>query len=202
MERKDRAAAGVMDESELHAQLEALHPDSFGWALVCCKRDADLAQNVLQTAYLKMLKGKAVFRGSSSFKTWLFAVIKRTAAEQRRLNLLRRIRFVTFGELDDAEKSGPATVQAGRSGEAVGAPDLALYLNEMQALFSRELAALPARQREVLHLVFYQDLTLAEAAVVLGVSIGSARTHYDRGKKRLKAKLIEHGVTTNAGIER
>jgi RNA polymerase sigma-70 factor (ECF subfamily) len=37
--------------------------------------------------------------------------------------------------------------------------------------------------------VFGQEMTIAEAADVLGIGIGSARTHYDRGKKRLAREL-------------
>jgi RNA polymerase sigma-70 factor (ECF subfamily) len=45
------------------------------------------------------------------------------------------------------------------------------------------------RQQDVLHLVFYQGLTVEEAAHVMAVSVGAARTHYARGKARL-AELL------------
>jgi RNA polymerase sigma-70 factor (ECF subfamily) len=51
------------------------------------------------------------------------------------------------------------------------------------------LRALPGRQRQVLHLVFHEDLTVEAAAGVRGVTVGSARTHYARGKARLRELL-------------
>jgi RNA polymerase sigma-70 factor (ECF subfamily) len=68
-------------------------------------------------------------------------------------------------------------------------PGVAFEKSETQALFQSAMKSLPRRQREALHLVFYQDLSLSEAAEVMGISIGSARQHYDRGKKRLREFL-------------
>jgi RNA polymerase sigma-70 factor (ECF subfamily) len=39
--------------------------------------------------------------------------------------------------------------------------------------------------------VFYQNLTIQEAADVLGMTVGTARTHYERGKSRLRDLLGE-----------
>jgi RNA polymerase sigma-70 factor (ECF subfamily) len=55
------------------------------------------------------------------------------------------------------------------------------------------LARLSPRQSEILHLVFYQELTIEEAAEVLHLSVGTARTHYERGKARLKLLLSATG---------
>src|SRR5262249_14289025 len=64
--------------------LASIHPDAFGWAMACCRRDRALAEEVLQMSYLKVLSGEARFDGRSAFKTWLFGVIRRTAAGERR----------------------------------------------------------------------------------------------------------------------
>ncbi|MBV8201235.1 MAG: RNA polymerase sigma factor [Acidobacteria bacterium] len=157
-------------------QLEELHPASFGWALACCRWDREEAEEVLQTAYLKVLDGRARYGERSSFRTWLFAVIHRTAAERRRGRWLRQL--ATAHWLDGHVRPAPAATP-----EAVaGGSEAALALRQA-------LGGLPVRQREVLHLVFYQDLTVEAAAQVLGISVGTARTHYHRGKASLRQAL-------------
>lgn len=166
-----------MDDAELRTALEKHHRESYGWALSCCARSSVEAETVLQTVYLKVLTRRARFDGRASFRTWLFAVIRRTAADERRRQWLRRFRLDSY------------KVSVGRTpGEE--SPDEAIYRSEVRALFRRALVELPRRQREVLQLVFYHDLSLAQAAEVMGVSLGSARTHYERGKQRLR-RLME-----------
>ena len=46
-----------------------------------------------------------------------------------------------------------------------------------------------ARADDVLQLVFYHDLTIAEAAGVLHIALGTARRHYERGKGALRQAL-------------
>src|SRR5688572_23653093 len=73
-----------MNQTALEQQLAALHADSFVWAMTCCDHRRADAEDALQSAYLRVLDGSATYRGASAFRTWLFAVIRRTAAEERR----------------------------------------------------------------------------------------------------------------------
>jgi RNA polymerase sigma factor (sigma-70 family) len=179
-----------MDNAELKAELEMLHSASFGWALSCCRRDRAQAEEVLQTVYLKILESKACFRGEASLKTWLFAVIRKTAIDEHRKILLRKLRW------SDSSEQAATLVTLSEQ------PGVAFEKSEAQAMFHNALKSLPQRQREALHLVFYQDLSLREAAEVMGVSIGSARQHYDRGKKRLRETLGKTGTAYGIGWRR
>jgi len=158
-----------MTPGEIEAELEAHHRAGFAWSLACCGRDREEAEDVLQTSYLKILDGRAEFAGRSSFKTFLFGVIRRTASESRRR---RRIAELFLGR---PERAAPPP-------EPVSEERLALLA---------ALARLPRRQREMLDLVFYVGMTVDEAGQVLGVSAGTARTHYDRGKRRV-ARILGH----------
>jgi len=165
-----REGCGVENASSLEHELADLHPKSFGWALACCRYDRIEAEEVLQTSYLKVLSGRARFDQRSSFKTWLFGVIRRTAAEARRRRFLGRMLLARVERLRPDPVASPA--------ETSGEPAVLSLL--------RRLAQ---RQREVLELVFYQDLSIREAAAVMRVSLGTARVHYQRGKKKLKEAL-------------
>jgi RNA polymerase sigma-70 factor (ECF subfamily) len=169
-----------MTAGDLERELEALHRASFGWALGCCRWDHEEAADVLQAVYLKVLEGKARFDGRSSLKTWLFATIRRTAAESRRRRWMRALALGRWA----ARRPPPPPA---------GDAEALLAEGEDVRALREALGRLPGRQRELLHLVFYEDLTLAEASAVLGISEGTARTHYARGKERLRQVLRPQG---------
>jgi RNA polymerase sigma-70 factor (ECF subfamily) len=175
-------APQAMTPEELADQLERLHQESFGWALACCGWDRPAAEDVLQTSYLRVLAGQARFGGRSAFRTWLFGVIRRVSQEYGRSRRSRDARAVALDAV-------PA--------HWLGLEEPALEHLDRAETSRRLLEALqrlPERQREVLHLVFYQEMTIAEAARAMGVSLGSARTHYERGKRRMRGLLMETTV--------
>jgi RNA polymerase sigma-70 factor, ECF subfamily len=174
--------ASEHDPDELEARLCELHAASFGWACACCGWNETDAEDVLQTTYVKVISGRARYGGRSTFRTWLFGVIRHTAREHARRARVHHERAERLAvELAGSEAH---ISQAGDPAERA----------ERAGMLREALDALPHRQREVLHLVFYEDMTIREAAEVMEVSIGSARVHYDRGKKRLRAILSDKDV--------
>ena len=169
----------AMQRVDLEQELERLHPAAFGWALSCCGGDRVAAEDALQATYLKILDGRARFEGRSSLRTWVFGVLRRTAAEER-----RRGRGWLWSPLSFLESHVAAGSDRHHS-------DAGVLRSEESRRLREALDTLPARQREVLHLVFYQDLTIAEAAEVAGGGLGTARTHYERGKAALRRLLQE-----------
>jgi RNA polymerase sigma factor (sigma-70 family) len=174
-----------MDNQGLRQQLEKHHRESFGWARCCCGRDRQRAEDVLQRTYLKVLQGKARFEERGAFKTWLFAVIRTTARDEKRRDVLRRVGLLRYEA--DVRATRPANADEDGPGEA-------LDRTKLQAFFLAALGKLPARQREAMQLVFYHDMSISEAADVMGVSLGSARTHYERGKQALRTHLGAEGI--------
>ncbi len=140
----------------------------YHWARQCCDFEEDLARDVVQDSFLKVLEGRAKFNGSSSLKTWLFSIIRNTAIDHRR----KMMRPIPMPEVDTDE-----TVK--------------------ETYHEALIKSLPARQSEVLILVFYHDQTLEQCAEVMDISIGSVRTHYDRGKKKLKELITQRTLKSH-----
>jgi len=167
----------TLTRDEIERELEQLHQQSFAWALACCRRNPSDAEDVLQMSYLKILDGSARFEGRSTFQTWLFGVIRRTAARKWH-NLVNHDRLLRLFFQHQPETSVPWV-------------DSSLEYPANTQMLVNALHLLSQRQREVLHLVFYHEMTIGDAAVTLGIGVGSARTHYTRGKRRLAGKLGE-----------
>ncbi|PRY87584.1 RNA polymerase sigma factor [Mongoliibacter ruber] len=164
-----------MKPNQLENVIKELHAEAYIWARQCCNFDACLAEDILQQVYLKILEGKARFNGQSSTKTWLFAVIRYTAIEN----------FKKENHLFPLEESMDLIIEE-EPEETVGSHEKLIQM-------------LPEKQREVMLLVFYHGLTLEKSAEVMGIHIGTVRTHYDRAKKNLKTLILNKKAHEQAG---
>jgi RNA polymerase sigma-70 factor (ECF subfamily) len=166
------------NRAKLSALLQEHHTSAWGWALCCCRGNREMAEDVLHNAYLKILEGKANFGGKSTFKTWLFGVIRKTAM---------RDASQIFNRLEKLARFWSPTSPANKT-------ESEFYESEVRVQIVKLLEKLSQRQRQVLQLVFYHDLTIQDSARIMGVSVGSARTHYERGKDRLRKEIDKAGL--------
>lgn len=159
-------------KADIEELLAQYHDASYGWAMACCQRNVEEAKETLQITYLKILEGKAVPPTGNQFKPWLFRVIRNTAVDLQRKRRVRVRLRLQFSRVQKEET--PLPFHAG---------------DDQQAEIAIAMKKLSKRQMELLHLVFYQGQTLAEAAQILGLSVGTTRSHYARAKEKLRLLL-------------
>ena len=77
-------------------ELEKHHREGYVWALNCCWQNHAAAEEVLQKVYVKILDGRARFRGEASFKTWFLTLIRNTAVDHWREENRRQANLVEY----------------------------------------------------------------------------------------------------------
>ncbi|MDX1507126.1 MAG: RNA polymerase sigma factor [Woeseiaceae bacterium] len=150
--------------------LEAIHGQVFGWALSRCDYDRQAAEDLMQQAYVELLSGNACFDRRSTLKTFVFSVVQNLARSRYR-RIASRFRLVQRYAASEVESTTDAAEP-----------------NSDNGVWSA-VKALPERQRDIIELVFCRDMTIEEAAKVMGVTTGTGRVHYERAKKALRAQL-------------
>ncbi len=148
---------------------------------------ADRAEDVVQDAMVRAARAWPALRTAGGFRTWLFRVVV-TAWRDRHDHEARRPAGRLAVDPPGPEHEDPAAAAgAAELGERVAAA----------------VSALPPRQREVLVLTVYEQLSDAEVAAVLGTNRQNVRTHLHLARRRL-AELLRPYLTsgqTSCGSE-
>ena len=129
-------------------------------------RQAHLAEEVMQETMIVVWKKARTFRGDSKVSTWILGIARNLA-----FNLLRK------------EKRGDRLPE-----EKLPESNPAKQI-EMAVHVDRALQTLPDHHREVMHLVFYEDMSLREAAEVLGIPEGTVKSRMHHARKALAKEL-------------
>ncbi|HSY41361.1 MAG TPA: RNA polymerase sigma factor [Polyangia bacterium] len=148
--------------------------------------DPALAEDLMQTTFLKLHRARDAYCADRPLKPWLFTI----AAGVRRDELRRRYRLpphVGEIELEQAELQRPNDRTPPLESNAK---------NEIEAV-RLAIDGLPESQRAVLHLHLHEDLTFEEIAQVLDTSPGAVRVRasraYERLRKSLRSLLAQRG---------
>ncbi|MCL6732376.1 sigma-70 family RNA polymerase sigma factor [Streptomyces neyagawaensis] len=141
--------------------------------------DTAEAEDVTQQVFLGVWRGRHGYRAErGAVGAWIVGITRRRIADA----LSARTR-----RADLAASAGTALALAGRPGRGKD-PEAVLD----RVLIRSELARLPAPQRRVLHLAFFEDLTQTQIAERTGLPLGTVKSHTRRGLRRLQGRLTEN----------
>lgn len=157
-----------------------------------------VAEEAVQEAWLQVLRSSDSFQGRSSVGTWLFGIVKHTAARHRR----REARIRRHEVLADADIEAVDPL-SGRMHPA-GHPDAGHWRvppsrrflpedrtvhRELLGYLREALDALPARQRQLVILRDLVGISAEEAAELLELSAEAQRAPLYRARGNLRNEL-------------
>ncbi|MFF7333913.1 sigma-70 family RNA polymerase sigma factor [Streptomyces sp. NPDC008150] len=142
------------------------------------------AEDVVQVVFLAAWRGRGGFSPDRGAMTaWLVGITRRKIADALSARTRRADLVAAAGASLSMAQEDPAA-----------RPEAVLD----RLVVSHELAKLPAPQRRVLSLAFYDDLTQAQIAQLTGWPLGTVKSHARRGLHRLGRHLEEGGALSGA----
>lgn len=167
--------AAVRDADEALVALYTSHYRSLVRLAALLLHDVPAAEDVVQDAFVAVHGSWTRLRDTDKALAYLRqAVVNRSRSRLRRLKVADRkapsllpVEAITY--VSSAEQSALASVERARVMAA--------------------LRGLPQRQREVLVLRYYSDLSEAQIAEAMGISTGAVKSHASRGMATLRQRL-------------
>ena len=130
------------------------------------------AEDIVQEALLRVSQKYHTFRGESSFRTWLFQIIVNVFRDQPRRQTERSLEPGVSDAVPDTTASG-------------------LMAEELSRAIAHRVSQLPPRQREVMVLTVYEELSIAAAATLLETTEQNVHALLHVARRRLREELSE-----------
>jgi len=125
------------------------------------------AEDVVQEVFVAMIRSRETLERVENLRAYLFAALRHAAMRRARM------RTPIVAEQVEPTSDGPREPS----------------LSDESARLDRALRRLPLKQREVIALKIDGDLTFAEIAAALGVSINTAASRYRYALQKLRAAM-------------
>jgi RNA polymerase sigma-70 factor, ECF subfamily len=146
-----------------------------------------VADEVVQEAWLGVLRGLDRFEGRSALKTWIYRIVA-NVARTRAVREARSVPFSAFAT-DDERSVDPERFLADGAWESPPEPWRAVLDAEARAVIDRAIAALPDQQRQVIELRDVEGWGSEEVRNVLELSATNQRVLLHRARSKVRAAL-------------
>lgn len=161
------------DRDALRGLFEAYKDRVYSIAMYSLGGDEQLASDVTQQVFIKLMTRIGQFRGDSEFGTWLYRLVVNTCRDEQR----KQRRWVPLAD----SSFMTATVKQTQTGEYAG--------KELARQVQRALGELKPKLRWPLLLRYVEGLSYEEIGKVLGCSKGTVASRLNRGHSALSRKL-------------
>ena len=149
------------------------------------------AENIFQDVFSRVINHLAYYRKSGKFSAWIFKI-----ALNRCMDHLRKHKKIAtlslnqqYSSVDDQGCSLENLIVSDTPSSSTE-----VHKVEIQRLLQEEIACLPDKQKQVLMLRIYAELSFKEISHVLHCSINTALARMQYALKHLRARLKEKGV--------
>lgn len=137
-----------------------------------------IAEELLNEVFVEAWRNAGTFEGRASARTWLLSI-----AHHRAVSWLRRRREEGWDEEEAAEIPDPDDD-----------PEVVLQKTNKAAVLRRCLLRLSPEQREIIDLVYYHEMSVAEVSSIVGIPESTVKTRMFYARKRLSELLKAAGV--------
>jgi RNA polymerase sigma-70 factor (ECF subfamily) len=168
---------GRRDEAALRLLFARHHLPVFRFLVRMVRSDA-IAEELANEVFLEVWRHASSYEGRSSVATWMLSIARNRAA-----SLMRKRHEAP---LDDA--------RAAAEPDHADDPEVATQKADKAAAIRRCMVHLSAEHQEIVDLVYYHELSVAEVAEVVGIPEATVKTRMFYARKKLSELLREAGV--------
>ena len=187
MEKEELVRMMIVDDADaLEELMRRTQKDIFRLAYLISGSYAD-SEDIVQETYVQVYRKRKTIRDPGAFQPWLF----RTATRIARSYLKKKRREQPAGEnMEEWQESlletkGSWTLERGR---AESAAETAERNEEARELY-RAISRLPVKQRTVVILYYFEEMTAREIAEISGCLEGTVKSRLHAARKKLKMEL-------------
>jgi len=178
-----RREAGLLDELIVRYQHRLLR------YLVYLTGSRELAEDLFQEVWMRVLVRGDQFNGKSRFDTWLFTIARNLVIDYRRKRTLASLDELFEGPADDDRPMSFELV------DGQPTPFDHMATSEDRERVAGALLEIDTLYREVLVLRFHEELSLQEIAAVTKAPLSTVKSRLYRGLDAIKPKLTRHNLS-------
>jgi RNA polymerase sigma-70 factor (ECF subfamily) len=150
--------------------------------------------DLTQETFIRVFKGKGVFRSKAQFEAWLFRIAANVCRNAHRSRIAAK-RCGPEDSLDELLDQYPSVLaRLAEHGTTATRNPLVTYLDqERLAIVAKALHQLPDQMRRCTILRIHHELKYREIAEVMGISIETVKAHLYQARNRLREFLAPYG---------